>query len=321
MAMHNKVQSLNELVDEFIAFKRSLGYSYQSEAYQLGKFKDLCSSMDCSGIPGKKEFQAWMMRKPSELPQSQHSRVSPIRGFHAYLYRIGFNTGYNLPKSAGTSNLRSCPHFFSSEEITRFFKICDSLTTRRENPGREVILPAAFRLVYCCGLRPIEAIRLKTEHVNMRDGYVDILQSKFHKDRRLDLSEELTTYLIQYKRQIERIWPVHTYFFPKGPDTCYGGEYLRANFKKIWIRANSQSFATQVRVYDFRHHFALSNLNQWIREGENVDSMILFLMKYMGHVSLDSTYYYLHLVPEFFSTYAQMTHNLSVVLPETGYEA
>ena len=319
--MREKEWSLGELMQNFIDFKRSQGYSYEHEACQLLSFKKLCDSMRCHEIPGKKEFQLWMMRKPSELPQSQYARVSSARGFHIYLHKMGIDTGYVLPKNRKTSSLRCRPHFFSADEIHRFFKACDTLKARKENPGREIILPTAFRLLYCCGFRPIEAIRLKMEHVNVREGYVDILESKSHKDRRLYLSRELTVHLAQYQQEIEKLWPGCTYFFPKDLHNGFGRGYLRSNFKTIWNSANRESIPSPVRLYDLRHHFALANLNRWIQEGKNIDSMILYLMKSMGHVSLDSTYYYLHLIPEFFPTYTHMTRSLSAVLPEIDDEA
>jgi len=36
----------------------------------------------------------------------------------------------------------------------------------------------------------------------------------------------------------------------------------------------------------------------------------------MGHASLDSTFYYLHLVPEFFPTFSEKTKSLEQLLPE-----
>jgi integrase len=319
--MRENEWSLDELMQNFIDFKRSQGYSYEHDAYHLFAFKNLCSSMGCHGIPGKKEFHLWMMRKPSELPQSQHRRVSSARGFHVYLQKLSIDTGYVLPKNKRTSSLRHRPHFFSANEIYQFFKVCDTLKVRKENLGREIILPTAFRLIYCCGLRPIEAIRLKMEHVNLQEGYVNILASKCHKDRRLYLTQELMAYLAQYRHDIERAWPECTYFFPKDLHNRFGRGYLRSNFKVIWSNANKDSLASQVRVYDLRHHFALTNLNRWIQEGKNVDSMILYLMKFMGHASLDSTYYYLHLIPEFFPIYTHMTSGLSGILPEVDDEA
>lgn len=319
--MREEEWSLDELMQSFIEYKRSQGYLYEQEAYHLLLFKKLCNSMGCHGIPRKEEFHLWMMRKPSELPQSQHRRVSSARAFHIYLHKMSIDTGYALPKNRRTSNLRYRPHFFSDKELYDFFKACDTLNVRKENRAREIILPTAFRLLYCCGLRPIEAIRLKMEHVILQEGYVNILESKGHKDRRLYLSPELTAHLAHYQQKIQQIWPGCTYFFPKDLRNGFGRGYLRYNFKIIWDSANKACDTSPVRVYDLRHHFALTNLNRWIKEGKNIDSMILYLMKFMGHVSLDSTYYYLHLIPAFFPTYTHMTRALSDVLPEVDDEA
>jgi integrase/recombinase XerD len=314
------IKSLDTLIDDFIAFKQSIGHSYQTESYYLSRFKKHCNEMDCSEVPGKKEFQAWMVQRPDEKPQTQHTRLAPIREFHKYLHNIGIDTGYVLPKSIRISTQRYRPHFFHDDEILLFFKACDSISARKKNPGREFILPAAFRLVYCCGLRPIEVITLKTANVNLGNGYIDILQSKNHKDRRLYLSEDLTAYLIWYTQKIKDIWATHEYFFPKGSEKHYDESYLCLNFRKIWNSIRDDNIGENVRLYDMRHHFAFANINRWVQEGKNVNSMIVYLMKYMGHSSLESTYYYLHLVPEFFSTYTEVTRGLTDVLPEVGYE-
>ncbi len=319
--MCEKEWALDELVENFIDYKRSQGYSYEQDVYHLLSFKKFCTSINCNGIPGKREFQLWMKQKPTELPQSQHRRVASARAFHHYLHQMGLDTGYVLPKNRLVVNLRCRPHFFSADEIHRFFSACDNLTPRKENPGRELILPTAFRLLYCCGLRPIEVLRLKNEQVNLQEGYVNILESKKHKDRRLYLRQELIDYLTQYQQRLESLWSNSTYFFPKNLNSGFGRGYLRSNFKLIWDRIYSESTPPPVRLYDVRHNFALANLNRWIQEGKDIEAMILYLMKVMGHESVESTYYYLHLIPEFFSTYSQITRNLSAVLPEVDYES
>lgn len=317
--MNETKTSLDELIADFIIFKRSIGYAYQTEAYYLNNFKEQCYKMGCVDVPGKNEFREWMKKRAKEQPQTQHARMSPIREFHKYLYNIGIDTGCILPKGIKGSNVRHVPHFFNDNEISLFFERCDSLPRRKENPGREIILPVALRLLYCCGLRPIEVITLKTENVNLKIGFIDILHSKKHKDRRLYLSDELTLYLAEYKRKINVIYTKHEYFFPKDSKKHYNNNYLRNNFRKIWSEICNDN-RENVRLYDMRHHFAFANLNRWVEEGSDVNSKIAYLMKYMGHSSIESTYYYLHLVPEFFSTYVELTRSLSFIIPEVEDE-
>jgi integrase len=51
------------------------------------------------------------------------------------------------------------------------------------------------------------------------------------------------------------------------------------------------------RVHDLRHSFAVQALIRWYREGADVQSCLPKLALYMGHVSIESSAYYLHWVP------------------------
>ena len=44
--------------------------------------------------------------------------------------------------------------------------------------------------------------------------------------------------------------------------------------------------------------------------------MLPYLMTYMGHSSLESTYYYIHLIPEFFSKYNELSSLSDGLLPK-----
>ena len=48
--------------------------------------------------------------------------------------------------------------------------------------------------------------------------------------------------------------------------------------------------------------------------------MLPYLSRYMGHGSLASTDYYLHLVPEFFATFAAKVKATEAVLPEVDHD-
>ena len=48
--------------------------------------------------------------------------------------------------------------------------------------------------------------------------------------------------------------------------------------------------------------------------------MLPYLSRYMGHASLASTDYYLHLVPEFFATFAAKVRATEAILPEVDHD-
>lgn len=48
--------------------------------------------------------------------------------------------------------------------------------------------------------------------------------------------------------------------------------------------------------------------------------MLPYLSRYMGHAGLESTDYYLRLVPEFFLTFSRTVHATEALLPEVHDE-
>jgi integrase len=52
------------------------------------------------------------------------------------------------------------------------------------------------------------------------------------------------------------------------------------------------------RVHDFRHSFAVNALLRWYRAGADVEGKLPFLAAWLGHVSILSTYYYLHFIED-----------------------
>jgi len=55
-------------------------------------------------------------------------------------------------------------------------------------------------------------------------------------------------------------------------------------------------------------------------QGTNVAAMLPYLSVYMGHATVESTYYYIHTSPDFMDTYAHITRQSQSLLPEVGFE-
>lgn len=55
---------------------------------------------------------------------------------------------------------------------------------------------------------------------------------------------------------------------------------------------------------------------RWSEEGRDVHAMLPYLMRYMGHASLESTYYYIHLIPDYFPQYFALTASAEDLIPE-----
>lgn len=313
------VSRLAPYIESFVKFKHSLGWKYQTSEFYLHEFDRYFAENELEGASLKEIIKRWAILKDTECPNTQHVRVAPIREFGKFLQSSGYSDAYVISPKVCQKQSRTIPHFFTEDEIVKFFNACDTLRPRKENIVRHLVLPMLYRLLFCCGVRTCEARLLRRENINLNSGYIDILHSKGLKDRRIFLPEDLLSLYIKYDAIVDNIFPDRVYFFPAKLNTCYQCGTIAQNFNKIWKDTGlNNGSGSKARAYDFRHHFAFANLNKWVSEETDVNSMLPYLMRYMGHSCLESTFYYLHLVPEFFTTFSKKTKILEGLLPEVG---
>jgi integrase/recombinase XerD len=304
-------------MEAFVTFKHALGRKYATGKYYLHEFDVFCAEHESEGVSLKEIAKNWLTLRKNECPNTQRVRVAPIREFGKYLQLSGHSDGFLIPNKICRQQIRTMPHFFTHDEIILFFNVCDTLAPRKENRVRHLVLPMYYRLLYCCGVRTCEARLLLRKNVNLHAGYIDIIHSKGLKDRRVFLPEDLGSLYMKYDTVVNDIYPDRTYFFPAKANRCYECQTISQNFRKVWKAAG---FSIKARAYDFRHHYAFATLNRWIEQDADVNSMLPYLTRCMGHACLESTFYYLHLVPEFFSTFSEKTKALEGLLPEVDYD-
>ena len=90
------------------------------------------------------------------------------------------------------------------------------------------------------------------------------------------------------------LFPDRETFFPNKDDHPYSPSCLEQNFLRFWYAAfpEKKDSGVSTRAYDFRHHFVYANMNRWLREGKDVNAMLPYLMRYMGHSDIKNTLYY-----------------------------
>lgn len=315
--MKEYISNLAPLIKEFIAFKNALGIKYETGSYYLMQLDLYNYERKNVFVPDKDTVDSWALMHAEKSISGDRSWISPIREFGRYLQSCGINEAYVLDDRFVIQRYHAEVYLMTEAEILCFFKECDQYVLRHKALGRPYVLPALYRFLYCCGVRCAEARRLKCTEVHLNDGYVDILQSKAHRDRRLFLSGELIEYLMKYDQAITKCFPNREYFFPGGYGGVCSSTAVSANFRNIWTSAGlKRDGKVKPRAYDFRHHFACANIMRWSKEGKDIHAMLPYLMRYMGHTGLESTYYYIHLIPDFFPEYSKLTISTEELIPE-----
>jgi len=316
----NKKYELRLLAEEFILFKQQLGCTYETSCFYLMNYVRYAEEGQNGETVLDKESVKGYLDTLSDAPGSLYGSVAVLREFGRHLIKLGYTNVYIVPPKTVSLPTPEPPYFFTAEEIRHFFNKCDSIKPNLSFKGRELVLPAMFRLLYCCGMRCKEVRTLLLEDVHLDSGFLDVKQSKGAKSRRIYISSELSEYLKKYESSISCLFANRKYFFPSR-ENCYGTGAVSQNFRRIWKQAYPDFIHdSRPRAYDFRHHFAWTNLNRWAAEGLDVNVMLPYLMRYMGHQCISDTLYYFRFVPEFFPTYADMSRVTEDIIPEVQYE-
>ncbi len=318
--MSESTESLPSLALQFLEYKRTIGVKYETGEYYINAFLKYANTHNPdTWLPSKELVSGWCATAAGS-PGSLYNMSAVIREFGKYLVMHGYTDAYVLPPKRGSRLDPHLPYFFAPDEIAAFFYHCDRIQALKERPGRELVLPAIFRLLYCCGIRCREAQVLRCSDMYLQDKYFDIIESK-GRSRRIFISDDLSDVLKQYNAQMALVFPDRVYFFPRNQHESYGSNFIPKNFSRIWQVALPEfQSPLKPRAYDFRHNLAIANLNRWSEQEKDVNVMLEYLMRYMGHSQIQSTLYYFHFVPEYYRSFVQKSRALESLIPEVPRE-
>lgn len=308
-------------IADFIAQKQALGLKYNAAIETLNQFDSFCMDAGVTEAAITDElYTAWCQKRLSENETTHQIRVVYIRQFSVFMHDNGLpaiSAFHPLPKRSKAFT----PYIFSKEEIHRIIDVIDSVNSAR-NPGspvKHLVHPVLFRTVYGCGLRINEALKLKTEDVDLNTGAVTIRMAKGGKDRIVVMSDSLLEKCKSYRSDPDILVFGSEYFFPAKDRGYYDSSTIYADFRKylklsgIPHRGRGQG----PRLHDLRHTFAVHVLNNWSEQGKDLYVCLPILQKYMGHKNIAATEQYLRLVPEAYSQVTgQFTSKFKDLFPE-----
>lgn len=221
-----------ELLTHFVAFKRSLGFKYDTVEGELFRFSKFSETFHITEpILTKDIVQAWNTKRPNEGVKTNARRVYTLRQFALYLNSLGLQA-YIAPPYSNTRHYTFIPYIFTHNEIERIFTSCDQLFPRR-NATLPLIVPVILRLLYSCGLRISEAISLQNKHVNLQEGILKIKNSKFGKDRLVPLSESMLQVCKQYFQVLHTYSSPEDYFFMKTEGQPIASNSVYKRFREV----------------------------------------------------------------------------------------
>ncbi len=295
-----KRQTMARRVKDYLQLRRALGFQLRSQGEMLLQF---ARYLDGAGHRGPLTTEAalrWANR-PHLSRSSRAKRLSAVRCFARYLAARDGQTEVPERYLAPKVCFRRRPHLYSPSDLGQLLAATERLGP--SYPLKRLVYRTLFGLLACTGLRVSEALKLKSDHVDLQRGILRIEQTKFKKSRLVPLHPTATHALRRYAQarygRIDVRDDSPFFVDKRGNRLAYCA--IRWNFERLremleWKQGNGDM--PRPRIHDLRHTFACQRLLSWYRQGQDVQHLIAALSTYLGHGKVTDTYWYLTSTPE-----------------------
>lgn len=258
---------------------------------------------------------------------SVENEVIVIRQFLHYLQLSGIETYIPaIPKVRDDY----IPYIFSDEEVDKIFADADCVVLKNKKADPAIILefPVILRLLYSCGLRIGETVRLRLSDVDFEKGILYMYNTKNDKHRIVPVSDEMKIILQKYCMAYGLLGKNEGWLFPSQlTDNHISDRAIKHKFEEI-LKSNGIELPNRKKhergpcLHCLRHVFAFKSFAQAERAGRHLDDAIPYLSIYLGHDSLDETSKYLKFSNEMFPDAIECFGDfMEEIIPEVDYEA
>jgi len=289
-------------MEKFLQEKHACGYAYHEPDRILQRLDDFLMQEGLATYELPRAIaRKWLAKKAHESARTQQQRITVVRHFSRFLLRLGYSAYVPDSTLAARNPSTFVPRMLSDEELRKLFKAVDTLEPTARSPLRHLIMPEVFRLLYGCGFRVREVLKLRVRDVDLNQGIITVRQGKFRKDRLVPPALSLVNRLRNYAARFENRAP-DAVFFPAPGGGPLSSRTVYGLFRKLLLQCGipHAGRGKGPRIHDYRHLFAVHTLRRWYRDGEDLDAKLPLLATYLGHQHLSGTQRYLHLTAELF---------------------
>ncbi|MBI3658701.1 MAG: tyrosine-type recombinase/integrase [Acidobacteria bacterium] len=309
---------LAEAISDYLDYLDHLGFRLAAPAYHLRIIDRYLAenNIDCIQQCDSRFWHGLLAQHQGRVrAKTLQNWRSTFHGLCRYLVRQGWMpenpaAAFSLPK---LQHYR--PYVFSIEELRRLFdwlqrqaqQSADPLTSFRFR-SRYVF----YHLIYACGLRVSEAVRLSTADYSPQQRTLFIQPSKFLKDRLIPIGQRVASnleLLVKVRQHLLGI-PAEGPFFLLLPERRpYTRHWAGQQFRRVLrhlgiyrpkILRQGCTHGTP-HLHELRRAFAVHRLMRWYREQVDVDARLPLLATYMGHSCFKYTKTYLTLTQQLLS--------------------
>lgn len=274
----------------FIKYKRSLGLKYENEISRLKYMDHIIYSLKLKSKKITKETFYKLTERNNMVGENYARQYGVTKDFCKFLISNEYNNIYYEDKKFNVINNYK-PVIFNDKEISLLFQTMDEYKELYKNKKHYRLYYSysiLFRLLYSCGLRVSEVVKITLDDISFNENTINIIDSKRHISRLVVFSNSMKKCLEDY---IKLFNIENGLLFKNSRNNKIDNKSIRIYYKKILQQAKLN---TASHVHNLRHLFCNNALNQMLEKGYDENVVIVYLYKYMGHKSIKETEYYLH---------------------------
>ncbi|MBE0451630.1 MAG: tyrosine-type recombinase/integrase [Clostridia bacterium] len=271
------------------------GYKEHSFYCPLRKFDRFCCKEGITEpIFTTEDAAHWLVREVTESDTTHYRRINSIKQFLIYLSRKGFDVFVVRDIRYRPTDFQ--PHIYNDDECRRYFTAVDTYSSSK-NKKNAIQYPVLFRILYCCGTRLNETLRIRKQDIDLDSGIIKLNETKNGCERYIVLGDDLIDLMKQFADKCFYLLAQDDYIFTNAIGKRIDGKtiYLahRMFLEKAGIPYIGGGFGP--RVHDWRHHMAVRSFKQMIDAGLDMYVALPILSTYLGHKTIFATERYVRL--------------------------
>ena len=162
---------LAPVMEQFVQTKQASGYQFRAGIALLVRLdRYLCEKTLTECELPRLLVQEWVAKRPNEHPNTQQDRVSIVRQLARFMHHLEYQAYVPDRSLLSKASLNFSPRVFTVAEVQKLLHAVDQLPPTSKAPLRHLVMPEVFRLLYGCGLRLNEALRLRVADVDLDQG-------------------------------------------------------------------------------------------------------------------------------------------------------
>ncbi|MDR3403244.1 MAG: tyrosine-type recombinase/integrase [Chthoniobacter sp.] len=289
------MKPLKSAVQDYVSLRRSLGFKLQWIPNLLADFVAFLKRQGADHITIPLALQ-WSQQNQQAKPVTVAKRLSMVRGFARYRSATDPRTQIPPHGLLCCRSDRTRPYLYTGDEVRHLLK------ATRELGGLDGLTHyCLFGLLSAAGLRISEALNLRLQDVDLGEGMLTVIGTKFGKSRLVPIHPSTQKVLTRYARERDRTCRGSvTHFFVNHSGDQLNAKRVQCIFRRLsrQIGIRDQTASHGPRLHDFRHTFAVGTLVNWYRSGQDIEQRLPVLSTYLGHARVSDTYWYLSACPE-----------------------